>query len=442
MNSETINKKLIRRQFAGFVSRNILGMMGMSCYYVIDTLFVSISQGADGVAALNLVSPPYYLIFAVGAMISNGSAIIYRIRNSQGQDDTRGYFTDALIFALIFSIPFLIIGIFFPDKIIELMGGDERIVTLGTTYMRIIMLFAPMLICNNIVTAFVRNDDKPGLAMRATLISSIFNIVGDYILMFPLNLGMTGAALASGFAPIVSISICSSHLRNPNGNVHLMKKLPDFRLLPKIISVGAAAFATKISTAIVILVYNFLILDLTGNTGLAAYGIISNIAIFVKLIFEGIADGSQPLLSEYYGKEKKAELSYLFGLGIKSAIISSIIIYLLLAAGAAPIATAFNSENSSALQTLTIIGIRLYFLAYVFGSFNTVCIGYFSATAKAGWAGWISFIRSCVALIVFAVLLAALFGMNGVWLSYAATELFVILLVVIGLNKSKKMDVH
>lgn len=431
------NYKEIRRQFAGFVSRNILGMIGMSCYYIVDTLFVARSQGADGVAALNLVSPPYYLIFAVAAMLANGSAIIYKIRTAQGNPDTKGYFTDAIIFALIGSIPFLIIGIFFPDKIIELMGGDARIVELGTTYMRIIMLFAPMLICNSIVVTYVRNDDQPELAMRATLISSIFNIVGDYILMFPLDMGMTGAALASGFAPIVSIGICSMHIRSEKSNIHLMMKLPNLRLLPQIIGIGAAAFATKISTAIVILVYNFLIIELTGNTGLAAYGVVSTIAIFVKLIFEGIADGSQPLMSECYGKDKKEELSYLFKLGIKSAIISSVIVYLLLVVMAEPIATAFNSENSTTLQTLTIVGIRLYFLAYVFGSFNTVCVGYFSATAKAAWAGVISVLRSTVILVIFAVLLAKIFGMNGVWLSYAATEVFTIGIVLVGLRKNR-----
>ena len=431
------NYKEIRKQFAGFVSRNILGMIGMSCYYIVDTLFVARSQGADGVAALNLVSPPYYLIFAVAAMLANGSAIIYKIRTAQGNQDTKGYFTDAIIFALLGSIPFIVIGIFFPDKIIELMGGDEKIIELGTTYMRIIMLFAPMLICNSIVVTYVRNDDQPELAMRATLISSIFNIIGDYILMFPLDMGMTGAALASGFAPIVSIGICSTHIQSEKSNIYLMLKLPNLKLLPQIIGIGAAAFATKISTAIVILVYNFLIIELTGNTGLAAYGVVSNIAIFVKLIFEGIADGSQPLLSEYYGKERKAELAYLFKLGIKSAIKSAIIVYLLLVVLANPIATAFNSENSAMLQTLTIVGIRLYFLAYVFGSFNTVCIGYFSATAKAMWAGVVSFIRSSVALVIFAVVLAKIFGMNGVWLSYAATEIFTIFIVLVGLKKSK-----
>ena len=433
-----MNYKEIRKQFAGFVSRNILAMMGMSCYYIVDTLFVAQSQGADGVAALNLVSPPYYLIFAVAAMLSNGSAIIYKIRSAQGKDEAKGYFTDAIWFALIGSIPFWIIGFFFPDKIIELMGGDARIVELGTNYMRVIMLFAPMFICNNIVVAYVRNDNQPELAMRATLSSSVFNIVGDYILMFPLEMGMTGAALASGFAPIVSIAICCTHIRSEKSNIHLMMKLPNFRTLPNIIGIGAASFATKISTAIVILVYNFLILNLTGNVGLAAYGVISNIAIFVKLIFEGIADGSQPLFSEYYGKDKKAELSYLLQLGIKSAIISAIVVYVLLVVLASPITWAFNSDGSETFQTLTVMGIRLYFLAYVFGSFNTVCIGYFSATAKALWAGVVSVFRSSVVLVVFAVLLAKIWGMNGVWLSYAATEIVIFVVIVVGLCKKSR----
>ena len=310
-------------------------------------------------------------------------------------------------------------------------------VELGTTYMRIIMLFAPMFMCNNIITAFVRNDNGPETAMRATLVSSMFNIVGDYILIFPLDMGMTGAALASGFAPIVSAVICSTHIFRKESNVHLMKKLPDFRILGSVLGIGGAVFAMEASTAVVVLVYNFLILGLTGNTGLAAYGVVSNIAIFVKAIFRGISEGSQPLLSEYFGKDKREELKYLFRLERKTAFISSVAVYVVLAVFASPIAFAFNKEASEALQLLTITGIRLYFLAYIFGSFNTVCTGYFSATANAKWAGVISVLRSVVVMVFFAVVLAKFFGMNGVWFSYAATEVFIMFVVFVGLYKNK-----
>ncbi len=437
MGTKVENYREIRKQFAGFVSRNILGMIGMSCYYVADTFFVAQSQGADGVAALNIVSPPYYLIFAVAAMISNGSAIIYKIRRAQGEEDTRGYFTDALYTAILFSLPFVLAGVFIPGHMIKWMGGDAKMIEMGTTYMRIIMLFAPMFICNNIVTAYVRNDNQPEIAMRATLISSIFNIVADYIFMFPMNMGMMGAALASGFAPIVSVSICCTHIFSKNSNIHFVKKLPDFKLMKTVLSIGGAVFATEVSTAVVVLIYNFLILGLTGNMGLAAYGVVSNIAIFVKAIFRGISEGSQPLLSEYYGKGQKEELRYLFRLGRRTAFVSSTTVYALLFIFASPIAFAFNKEASPALQALTITGIRYYFLAYIFGSFNTVCTGYFSATANAKWAGVISVLRSFVAMVFFAVVLAKLFGMNGVWLSYAATEVAIMFVVFVGLYKNK-----
>ncbi len=411
----------------------------MSCYYVADTFFVAQNLGADGVAALNIVSPPYYLIFAVAAMISNGAAIIYKIRISQGIDEAKGYFTDALYICALFSLPFVFAGLFLPDKLIEWMGGNARMIEMGTDYMMIIMLFAPMFICNNLVTAFVRNDNAPGIAMQATLISSLFNIIADYIFMYPLQMGMIGAALASGFAPIVSIAICCRHIFSPESHIHFIKKLPDFNNLKKMISIGVSSFATESATAVVVLIYNFLIIGLTGNLGLAAYGVVSNIAIFVKAIFRGISEGSQPLLSESFGKGKTTELKYLFSLGRKTAFVSSTLVYLILFLFASPIAAAFNKEASDALQTLTISGIQLYFIAYIFGSFNTVCIGYFTATAKAGWAGTISILRSFFAMIFFAIVLAKCFGMNGVWLSYAATEFFIMTIIIfIFIKKGRK----
>jgi len=431
------NKREIKKQFATFVSRNILGMIGMSCYYVVDTFFVGQSQGADGLAALNIVSPPYYLIYAVGAMVANGSAILYKIRKSQNDADTKGYFTDAIRFAVLFSMPFVLAGIFCPDTLIEWMGGDTKMIEMGTSYMRIILLFAPLFIVNYVVSTYIRNDNDPMLAMRATLASSVFNIIADYILMFPLNLGMTGAALASGFAPIVGVSICSRHFFGENNTIHVKWKLPDLRQLKKVLGIGWAAFATETSTAVVVLVYNYLIVATSGNLGLAAYGVISNIAIFVKSVFKGISEGSQPLISEFYGKRKYKELAYLFKIERLTAVGLAVLIYAILFTFADPIALAFNKEGAQALQALTITGIRLYFISYIFGSFNTVSTGYLSATAHAKWASVISVIRGFIANVACAVVLSMLFGMNGIWLALTATELVTILFVFAGLNKSR-----
>lgn len=431
-------KAAIGKPFAKYASRSILGLLGMACYYLADTFFVAKSQGADGLAALNIASPPYYLIYAVGAMLANGSAILYKIHQTHDKERTKGYFSDTVMFCLLFSIPFMLIGIICPSSLMALMGGEGAVGELGTKYLRIILLFSPLFMWSYVVTSYVRNDGEPSLAMTATLMSSLFNIVGDYILMFPLQMGLTGAALATGLSPVVSIMICFTHFFKKSNTIHLLWKMPDFRFMFRVLGIGWADFATEASVAIVVLVYNFLILGISGNTGAAAYGVISNVAIFVKSIFKGMAEGTQPLISDAYGKGRKGELGFLFRIERITATLSAVITYGVMFLLADRIAALFNNDGSEILQELTVSGIRLYFAAYLFGAFNIVCTGYFSATENAFWAAVVSVLRGFLAIIVLAVLMAGLFGMNGVWLSQAAAEIFTFVFVLIGLNRVKR----
>lgn len=155
--------------------------------------------------------PIYNLIFAIGSMIGVGSATRFTILRAQGEERAHGYFSNAICFVWMIGILFTLAGIFIPDKIIALMGGDPGIVALGTGYTRIFLLFTPFFMMNYVIMAFVRNDNQPSLAMAGTLAGSFSNILFDYIFMFPLGMGLEGAALATAASPIISILICSAH---------------------------------------------------------------------------------------------------------------------------------------------------------------------------------------------------------------------------------------
>ena len=136
----------------------MLGMVGMSVYILADTYFISVAVGADGITALNLVLPIYNIIFAIGAMMGVGSAIRFVVERNKKSPDADGYFFHALVWAFIISLFFIFVGLFLPDKLIALLGGDAQIVATGKNYTRIFMCFAPFFMWNYICNAFVRND--------------------------------------------------------------------------------------------------------------------------------------------------------------------------------------------------------------------------------------------------------------------------------------------
>lgn len=221
---------MIEKKLRGYILPNILATTGTSCYVLADTVFISMAEGANGITGLNLVLPIFAITFAIGAMIGIGSATKYTLLKSLGDKKTADkYFSNSFFWSFLLSLPFLILGIFVPDVVLRVFGADEVIVNVTHTYARIILCFSPFFMLNFTFTAFVRNDNSPRIAMAATLISGIFNIIFDYILIFPVGMGMAGAALATGISPIVSMSICMLHYLSKKNNVRFCFNLPSVK---------------------------------------------------------------------------------------------------------------------------------------------------------------------------------------------------------------------
>lgn len=423
----------INKQFARYVSQNILGMMGVSLYILADTFFISMAEGADGITALNLVLPLYAVIYAIGAMVGVGSAIRYRLCKAKGDIDADKYFANAILWALILSVPFMVVGGMFPATIMQLLGADAVITAVGTPYTRVFMVFTPFFMLNTTFNAFVRNDDDPSLAMAATLSSSLFNIVFDYILMFPCGLGMTGAALATGFSPVIGVLICSIHFFKKKNTLSFVWQLPSVKRCIATCQLGISAFVGELSSGVTTAVYNWLILEIAGNIGVAAYGVVANIALVATSMFNGVAQGSQPLISEFYGKGDKRSANKVLKLSLITAVVMALVILGGIVLFAEPIVAVFNSERSVELAEYAIIGIQLYFVGFIFAGINIAGCGYLSATSQAKAAFVASVARGFVAIVVCAIVMAILFGMTGVWLSFAAAELvtFLILLYIL-----------
>ena len=133
----------LTKQYFKYVSQNIFGLLGTSCYILADTYFISQAAGTSGVALLNLCLPIYNFIFAIGSMLGLGAATRYAILRAQGDERSERYFSNALLWALVFALPFMLAGIFCPEVLLRFMGGDAEIVALGVGYARIFLLFTP-----------------------------------------------------------------------------------------------------------------------------------------------------------------------------------------------------------------------------------------------------------------------------------------------------------
>jgi len=323
-------------------------------------------------------------------------------------------------------------GIFIPDKILQLLGADAGLTALGKQYLRIILAASPFFMSNYAFTAFARNDSAPAIAMLGSIAGSMFNIVFDYVFMFPAGLGLTGAALATAFCPLVTMIICSTHYLGKHNQVGFHFRAPSLRHLIACCQLGVSAFVGEISSAVIAIVFNFLLLGLAGNVGVAAYGVTANLSVVAMCLFNGLAQGTQPLISESYGKGDHTQSRQFLTWGVIACLIVEALILVLTWSMTDPLIQIFNQEQNAELLHYAHSGLRLYFLGFLFAGINILLVAYFSAVAQPKPAIAGSLLRGAVAIIPCAVILARLFGLNGVWLSFLASEMitfFAILLL-------------
>lgn len=418
------------KRFLKYVAQSVAGMLGFSVYILADTFFISKSAGADGLTVLNLELPVYGLIYAIGSMIGIGSATRYAIKKAQGEKEIDYYFMQSLFWCAVISIPFILLGLFMPEQMLRFMGADKDIAELGKDYLRIILFGAPLFMMDFTFTAFVRNDNAPAIAMIGALFGSMFNIVFDYILMFPMGLGLTGAALATAISPMVTMLICGVHYLGKHNHVGFGWKLPSVKHLLSCCQFGVAAFVGEISSAITTIAFNTLILGIAGNTGIAAYGVIANISLVAMSIFNGISQGTQPLISSAYGSGKRKDTGTL----LKASLVVTLAVQAMIIIGIWGctdwLIGVFNSEGNDMLLLYAHNGMRLYFFGYLVAGVNIMLAGYFSATDRAAKAFVASVLRGAFAIVGCAILMSKIWGLNGVWLSFPAAEAITFLVVL------------
>ena len=418
----------LRQDFGRYVSLSVLGMIAVSCYILADTFFVAQGLGTTGLAALNLAIPVYNVIHGTGLLLGMGGATKFAILKSQGAHRRAdSVFTHTLGMAAAAAAVFALVGALGAPQLAALLGADGDTAAIPGTYLRVLLLFAPAFLCNDVLVCFVRNDGAPQLAMAATLSGSLANVVMDWFFIFPCGMGIFGAVLATGFSPVIGVIVQSPHWLGRRRGFHLRQVRPRLRTAGQVLALGVPSLLDQLSGAVVMITFNTLILGLTGNTGVAAYGVVANLSLVVLSVYTGIAQGIQPLVSRAWGQGQRAALQRLLRYALGTALVFSAALYLVFFLGAGPIAGVFNSEQDPAMQAIACQGLRLYFLAAPFAGVNIILAVYFASVEQAVPAQAVSLLRGVLVILPMAVALAAAFGMVGVWVAFPVSEAMVAL---------------
>ena len=419
-------KKLYLKYFFPTVGSALI----TSIYILFDTIFIGQGVGANGLAALNIILPIYSVIFGIGYALGIGGSTVMAIERGRGHKEKADQVaTLAIIIGFLSSIILVLILVLFIEDIAYMLGATEVTIELIKEYMSIINFGTIPFILGATMQGLVRADGVPKRAMVATITGGVLNIILDYIFVMPLGMGMFGAALATFISYCVSSTLVITHLLSKKNNIKLNKNCFKFNYLTRIIKCGIPSFFIEMSAGIVIYLFNTQLLKYVGNVGITAYSIISNSAMIVTSILNGICQTIQPLVSTNIGAKKLDRALALRKIALTVGTVFGVVYAFIGFLFPEVLINIFVTPTEEILN-IAIIAIRIYFCSFFVLGANMVIGGFFQAIEMPKVAILISVIRGLVLISIFVFLLPALFGINGIWMSVPLTEALTLILTL------------
>lgn len=407
-----------------FVLPSVAMMIFTSIYGVVDGLFVSNFVGKTPFAAINLIMPFLMGLGALGFMIgTGGSALIARTLGEGDRERANRYFSMLLAVTVVSGLVLTVVGLVLLRPIAAAMGATDALMEDCVLYGRILLTFQTAFMLQNVFQSFFALAEKPKMGLGMTVAAGMTNIVLDALFVAVFRWGLAGAAIATVISQVVGGAVPLLYFARPNSSLlRLVKPRFDGRALGKVCLNGSSELLTNLSTSLVSVLYNFQLMKLAGEDGVAAYGVLMYVNFIFLAIFFGYAIGSAPLISYHYGAGNRAELQNLFRKSLLLMAGCGVVLTLLAEAVAAPLSRVFVGYDA-ALYEMTCHGFRLYALSFLAAGLNVFGSAFFTALNDGPVSAAISFLRTLVFQVAVVLVLPVLFGIDGIWLAVTVAEL-------------------
>ena len=311
--------------------------------------------------------------------------------------------------------------VLFMEDIAWLLGGTEETLPYIMDYLPYIIWGMGTYFFSSFLQTFIRNDGAPKLAMNGVIAGGVTNIVLDYLFVYPMNMGMKGAALATVLGSSLTVVILCTHFFTKKNQLKFTLKGFHPSFLQKIIANGFTSFVIEAASGFTIFIFNLQLIRYLGNTGVSVYGIICNTALVVICLCKGIEQAAQPILSINHGAGLSSRILKVQSLSLKTSVIICTL-PVLLGLFVPNLFTYIFLEPTSEILTLAAPAIRIYFTGFLFLGINMVFICYFQSVAKSVQSLSLCLLRGCILVVAFVYILPVFFGSTGIWLAFPAAE--------------------
>lgn len=412
------------KPFAACVFPAVFAFALSGIYAIVDGFFVGRSIGDTGLSAINIAYPVTALIQAAGTGTGMGGAVMYSVRLAEKRDSEAENFMKGVFFYLALT-GILLTVILFPltDPLLSLMGADGELMKPGREYLSVIVLGSVFQVFGTGVVPLIRNQGKSVQAMYCMIGGFVTNIFLDYLFVWVLRLGMVGAAWASVAGQAVTMAGGLLCMRGQKIPVGIPRQA--LSVFFSIWRIGLAPFGITMCPMISLLLMNRASLQYGGSEGVACYACIAYVITIMYLILQGVGDGSQPLMSRFYGEDNKKEVRITRTMAYAAAAVMGVALAVLLYWCRNGIGVLFGASETVSLA----VGTDLYiFLAAVpFLAFLRVTTAGFYATEQTRFSYMIVY-GEPIFLALLLPVLPAWMGLKGVWWSQTGAQILTALM--------------
>lgn len=418
------------KELIKYIVPSVLSVISIFLCTIVDGIFVGRGVGTDALGAVNIAFPYVIFFMALVMLCVIGGMTITSIRI--GRKDISGAnisFMHSIYLCVLTSIVMTFIGIFATKNICYALGSNEQFIDLASDYLFYYSVF--FLPCGLLMAfeAIVRTDGEPALVSIAVIVTTIVNIIGDWILIFPFKMGTKGAAIATGVSQVMGLLVVLIHFFRKKGNLRFKIYKFDFSLVKKIIVRGIPECINQFSVPITIVMMNLNLMKYIGSVGVNAFAVISYVASFATSYFTGVTEGIQPLIGKAYGARNKKDLKYFFRCGEIISFSGAIIIMVLLYLFSPTIYLLFSPDEEVIKMAVEVT--FMFSIGFLAQSLNAVIASYLYSTTRTKYATIINILRSFVVNVLVLTFIPLIFGGKSIWLCFTIFESIVLIVAII-----------
>lgn len=437
-----LRKENVSKLFYKFLIPAISSAIAVAAYSIVDTIAIGQGVGANGAAANAIVLPIFSLASFVAFMFGMGGCVLRSQARGEGNEEKgNAYFTTALLFVSVIAVLMWIFGNLFQEEFYRLCGADDMLMPYVKEYGAWIFGFNPSFVFTTFLGSFIRADGSPRFVMHVTLVGGIINIVGDYIFVFPMQMGMAGAAIATVLGSVAQVALFVLYILRKKTSLRFVMPHKCIKALRQICSVGFCAGISSIAVIVVTFITNNQIMRYSGTAALAIYGMLGTVAALLVSVYSGVGQAAQPIVSENYGAGQPDRCWKTGVLGLRMALILGVIF----AGGCfvfpVQITALFMQMTPEILEIAPFI-VRVYGASFLPLAVSIFVIYYLQAIVRSKSATAISLLRGVVLNSIFLFMMPLLLGEDGIWWAVLLAEIlvavFALLCLWIQYKKHKK----